>query len=61
MNRRAWLKMNMLVQESQTQASSTNDIASIRRLIATNESENCSFTCSVPTHETNVLARVYLQ
>src|SRR5258708_9962493 len=53
--------MNMLVQESQTQTSRTNHIASIGSLVTADKSKDRSFARAVSSYQADVLACVYLQ
>ena len=61
MDRRTGLEVNVLVQQTQLHSTRTHDVATIRRLITSVETEDCTLAGAVSTHESDVFSRVYLQ
>ena len=61
MNSRSGLEVHVLVQQSQLYTSRANDIATIRSLITSDETEDRALAGAVSTYKSNVFSGVHLQ
>jgi len=60
MHRRTGFEVYMLVQEAETKPTHAHDVASIRRLVATDETEDRALAGAVSTYQPYVFSGVYL-
>lgn len=60
MDRRAGLEVYVLVQQAQAQPTRAHDVAAIRRLVTTDETEDRAFAGAVSTYQPYVFSGVYL-
>jgi hypothetical protein len=60
MDRRARFEMNVLVQQTQTQATRAHDVAAIRRLVSADETEDRALTGAVSTYKSDVFSGIDL-
>jgi len=60
MHRRPLLKLYVLVQETESHRSRSDDVAAICSFISGDETKHSTLSRAVATHKTNVLAGVYL-
>jgi len=60
MHRGSWLKLYVLVQETQSHRSRSDDVPAICGFISGDETKHRSLPGAVATDKTNVLAGVYL-
>lgn len=61
MDRRAGLEVNVLVQEAELYAARTHDVAAIRGLVGSDETEDRAFAGAVSPDQSDVLSGVDLQ
>ena len=61
MNGGTGFEVNMLVQQAEPQAARTHDVASIRRLVTSDETKDRALACAVSTYKSNVFTRIDLQ
>jgi hypothetical protein len=52
--------MNVLVQQAETKAAGTHDVAAIRRLVTADETEDRAFAGAVSTYKSDVFSRINL-
>jgi hypothetical protein len=60
MHRRTWLEVNVLVQQTQLDATRAHDVAAIRRLVTADETEDRAFAGAVSTYKSDVFSRINL-
>ena len=61
MNRGPRFKVDMLGQQSKTEAAGSYDVTAIGRLLAIDQAKDRRFTRAIPANEPDMLARIYLQ
>ena len=61
MDRRTGFEVDVLVQQAQSHATRAHDVAAIRRLVTTNETEDRAFTGAVSTYKSDVFSGIDLQ
>jgi hypothetical protein len=60
-NRGTGFEMNVLVQQAEPQAARAHYVATIRRLITSDETEDRALACAVPAYKSDVFAGIDLQ
>jgi hypothetical protein len=60
-DRRTGFEVNVLVQQAELDAPRTHDIAAIRRLVTSDETEDRTLAGAVSTYKSDVLSRIDLQ
>jgi hypothetical protein len=60
-NSGAGFEVNVLVQQAEFDAARTHDVAAIRRLFTSDETEDRALACAVSTYKSDVFAGIDLQ
>jgi hypothetical protein len=60
-NRRTRLEVNVLVQQTQLYSTSANDVATVCRVLASDETKDRALPGSIAAYKPDVLTRIYLQ